>query len=185
MVSRDEEFIHHHPDQLKRPKTHRIIYTIIIEFCEKISKYRGTIMINTRLTSPSPARPPPAGVVDRKLSRHGLNLALKAVRAREVREESQAASAAVAARLGGQLADRDDRVTRARGRERVKRALQRAARPEVIYGDAVKEANLRGINHQATSNRFVPSHGACLNPRGANSYYYSYDGCVDSICVRT
>lgn len=112
-------------------------------------------MIKARLTSPWPT-PITGGVFEGKLSRHGLNLALKAVRAREVRDESQAASAAVAARLGGQLADRDDRVARARDREKLKQVLQRAARPGVIYGDAVKEANLRGVN-QATSNRCVPS----------------------------
>lgn len=79
-------------------------------------------------------------------SRRAWSLASKAVLARSVREESKAAPAIVAARLGSQHADSDDRVACARAREKVRVALLRASRPGTMYGEAVKEANLRGAN---------------------------------------
>lgn len=95
---------------------------------------------------PSSISRPVAAERKRKLSRQGLNLALKAVISRAVREEGKAALKANAARLGGQQAERDRHVARARGREKMRVALMRVNRPGAMYGDAVQEANLRCVN---------------------------------------
>lgn len=94
-----------------------------------------------------------AAVVENKLSRRELALAQKVVLSREVRERGKAAAAAVSARLCGQAADRDGRILRARKLEKLRAARQRAARPENIYGNAVKEANLRRVVKAAGTSR--------------------------------
>lgn len=92
-------------------------------------------------------------VAKRQLSCRGLNLALKAVLSREVRAEGKVASAAVAARINGEHAKFNGQARHAQRKE-LRGALRRAARPEVIYGNAVKEANMRCV---AKSKSFVPS----------------------------
>ncbi len=80
----------------------------------------------------------------RAMSRRELSLAVKTIGSRKVRESSKAASAVVAARVGGKRCERNNRVSRAYAEDKTRVAQLRAAKPGVIYGDAVKEANLHG-----------------------------------------
>ena len=81
----------------------------------------------------------------RTMSNRELSLTMKAVVSRQVRESSKAASAVVAARLGGKSCEeRINRVGRAHGEEKLRAAQMRATRCGIIYGDAVTEANKRG-----------------------------------------
>lgn len=70
-------------------------------------------------------------------------LAVKTVLSREVREGGKAAAATLAARLSEKMFESDGRVVRARRREKMRAAELHASRPEAMYGDAVKHANLR------------------------------------------
>lgn len=80
-----------------------------------------------------------------KMSSRELSLTLKTIGSRQVRESSKVASAVVAARLGGRSCeDRNNRVGRAHGEEKLRAAQMRATQRGVIYGDAVTEANKRG-----------------------------------------
>lgn len=75
---------------------------------------------------------------------------MKAIASREVRENSKAASATVAARLGGRSVEERNRVVgRAHGEEKRRVARLRATNPGAVYGDAVKEANMRGANNSS------------------------------------
>lgn len=80
------------------------------------------------------------------MSHRDLSVALKAMASREVRESSKIASATVAARLKGQNSERSSRVAHAHRKEQLRVAQLRATRRESIYGDAVKEANMRSGN---------------------------------------
>jgi len=80
----------------------------------------------------------------RAMSHRELSLTMKTIGSRKVRESSKVASATVAARVGGNRCERDNRVSRVHAEDKMRLAQQRAAKPGVIYGDAVKEANLRG-----------------------------------------
>lgn len=87
------------------------------------------------------------GAGNKTMSHRELSLALKAIVSREVRENSKAASATVAARLGGRsVEERHNRVGRAHDEEKLRAARLRAAKPGAVYGDAVKEANMRANN---------------------------------------
>lgn len=74
-------------------------------------------------------------------SNRGLNLALKTVLAREVREAGKAASAVAATRHQGCTGSRAEQVKTARERTQLNLALVQLARPEVLYGNAVMAAN--------------------------------------------
>lgn len=79
------------------------------------------------------------------MSRRELSLTLKTIVSRQVRENSKAASAVTAARLGGRACEeRNKRVGRAHGEKKLRAAQMRATQRGVIYGDAVTEANKLG-----------------------------------------
>lgn len=84
---------------------------------------------------------------------------MKAIAAREVRESSKLASATVAARLQGQNGERSSRVTRAHGQEKLRVDQLRTTRREAIYGDAVKQANMRGGNGRKVKSKTCKSSG--------------------------
>lgn len=98
------------------------------------------------------SRPRPAGGdggKGNKTSNRELSLMMKTIAYREVRESGKAASATVAARVGG-IAERSHRVVgRAYDEEKLRVARLRAIRRETVYGDAVKEANMRGTNYRS------------------------------------
>lgn len=95
------------------------------------------------------------------MSHRQLSLTMKAIASRAVRESSKLASATVAARLRGQNGERSKRVNRAHGEERLKVAQLRTTRREAIYGDAVKQANMRGGNgREVKSNKYKSSSAA-------------------------
>lgn len=129
-----------------------------------------------------------------RLSNRALALALKAVAAREVRKWGQEASAVAAAKL--KHADRDEQVARVRAREKAKRAIVRASRPDAMYGHAVAEANhlrtVGGGGVGGTSSdisrwvlclsrviylffleacEFIPQSVQCMNPLTMNPLY--------------
>lgn len=81
----------------------------------------------------------------RAMSHRELSLTMKTIGSRKVRESSKVASAIVAARLGGKRHEEcSNRVSRVHAEDKMRVAQLRAAKPGVVYGDAVKEANLHG-----------------------------------------